>query len=237
MTQKKTTLDPLEIIGAGLSHQTLNPLGVICSNAEIMTAFTERLRETVTLNEEASALLTQLEEMSVEIFDAAGRVNRTIQSLRRLSNLGCGLFPQRVDLSALAEELFLGPRVIHLTLEPDLFVYADRRALTQILLNLVENAREVGQRVWIKSWAAGEMACLSVEDDGPGVPPDERAHIFKPFYSSHDLQRKQGMGLCEAQLFAERMGGAVAHIEGARFQISFPRCHEPPPRGADDDLG
>lgn len=219
-TGKRSTLDPLEIIGAGLSHQTLNPLAVICNNVEVMEMFTGQLREEVSVSEAGEEILTQLEAMSLEILDAAQRVNRTIQSLRRLSNLGCNLFEQEVDLTALLCELFIPSEALQLELPEVAVVQADRRALTQIILNLVDNARAAAAAmVRIQVHLEGDLACLTVEDDGPGVPPQESALIFKPFYSSEDLQRKQGMGLCEAQLFAERMQGELKHEGGALFSL------------------
>jgi two-component system sensor histidine kinase RstB len=79
----------------------------------------------------------------------------------------------------------------------------------------------------------GELAVLEVEDDGPGIPEQDRERIFKPFARLvESRQRKSGgygLGLSIVQRIAEWHGGRVSVHQGesggALFRMTWPRQH------------
>jgi len=107
----------------------------------------------------------------------------------------------------------------------------ERDALSQVLLNLVENAlkyaREAAEReVLVTLQAAGKGVAMTVRDRGPGVPAAHLRHVFEPFYRGQDeLTRTAsgaGIGLSLVRQLVERMGGRVAgrnHPEGG-FEVA-----------------
>jgi signal transduction histidine kinase len=121
----------------------------------------------------------------------------------------------------------------HLLLEgPPPQVRADPAALEQALANLLDNAvkysggiREVTVRV---AWSAGS-AVIDVVDEGIGVPPDDRSHIFDRFYrgtgQAHH-RRGFGLGLPIARELVTAHGGRVALVassaKGSTFRITLP---------------
>jgi two-component system OmpR family sensor kinase len=107
----------------------------------------------------------------------------------------------------------------------------DRRLLARAVDNLLRNAQKYAARqVALHARREGERLEIAVEDDGPGIPEDERERIFEPF---HRLDRSRdratggfGLGLSIARKAVTLHGGTL-HVErsalgGARFVISLP---------------
>jgi two-component system sensor histidine kinase HydH len=105
-------------------------------------------------------------------------------------------------------------------------VEADEQLFRQMLFNLVLNATQaVGEQgriqiVMRKSGAA--EASLEVRDDGPGVPPERRQEIFKPYFTTH--QKGTGLGLAVVQQIILAHGWEIECLanepKGAVFRIT-----------------
>ena len=98
--------------------------------------------------------------------------------------------------------------------------------LHHVLINLIDNALgHARSRVMVGARADGGDVSLWVEDDGPGVPPSERARIFERFARIEGGDRAQGsgLGLAIVKGFAEAMGMQVSiedsPLGGARFTL------------------
>jgi signal transduction histidine kinase len=112
----------------------------------------------------------------------------------------------RVDLSAVVEavaEVYAPAaeergQALTAEIASGLAVIGDRALITQMLANLVENAirhgRDAGQ-VRILLSRAGEGAELVIEDDGPGIPPEERERVFRRFHRLDQARTTPGSGL------------------------------------------
>jgi signal transduction histidine kinase len=103
----------------------------------------------------------------------------------------------------------------------DVVAPAERSALRQVLLNLLDNAVKYGRRgqtISVGLALAGGSARLWVEDEGPGIPPAERAAVWEPFVRlARDLESStagSGIGLAIVRELVELHGGA-ARIESA----------------------
>jgi signal transduction histidine kinase len=113
-------------------------------------------------------------------------------------------------------------------------VNGDPRLLRRLIKNLLENARRHAGGVSAASvTASGEGDCLlTISDAGPGVPAEEREHIFEPFYrlagqvDPSSTQGEGGLGLALVRQIAERHGGAVRCTEreggGTCFEVRLP---------------
>jgi CheY-like chemotaxis protein len=119
----------------------------------------------------------------------------------------------------------------------------DRVDLERAVTNLVRNAEEAtseivgGGVVHLRLERAGDgFAALHVEDDGPGIPADERARILEPLVSSKS-RPGSGLGLAQVNALAVRTGGSVEIAEsslgGARVTLRVPAVDEPDPGRAD----
>jgi two-component system phosphate regulon sensor histidine kinase PhoR len=116
-------------------------------------------------------------------------------------------------------------------------VFADQRALEQILYNLLDNAAkytEPGGRIEVRAEARGGFVRLSVSDTGIGIPEADRARIFERFYRVDKARSRElggtGLGLAIVRHLVEHLGGEIG-VEsepgkGSTFTVSLKR-HEP----------
>lgn len=92
-------------------------------------------------------------------------------------------------------------------------IFAKRIALKRILMNLIDNAFNYGNKVDFLAQKEGDDLVMIIEDDGPGVPDKEKEKIFKPFYridNSRNLDKKFSSGGCGLGL-AIVMDGVISH--------------------------
>lgn len=109
---------------------------------------------------------------------------------------------------------------------------ASEEALGEIMSNLLVNAIEAqpkGGRVRISLRQRGERAEIEIEDDGPGIAPDERVKIFQPFFTTKATGT--GLGLSIVARRAAEMGGTVEcespvrEGRGTRFRVTLPAAN------------
>jgi signal transduction histidine kinase len=99
------------------------------------------------------------------------------------------------------------------SVEPWLAMHGDRELLTQLLVNLIENALHHspnGARLGISLDGGGRRPVVEVFDDGPGIPENERANAFRHLYRLGNSRSTPGNGLGLALV------AAVAELHGAR---------------------
>jgi signal transduction histidine kinase/ActR/RegA family two-component response regulator len=142
----------------------------------------------------------------------------------------------------------IGPHVqIETDLDPRAWrVLADATQLEVMLLNLAINSRDAmpeGGRIVIRTrniskvppalaaeLEPGQYICVSVSDDGPGMPANVLAHAFEPFFTTKAHGKGTGLGLAQLYGFAKQSKGA-ARIEseigkGTTVSIFLPRTNE-----------
>jgi two-component system sensor histidine kinase KdpD len=103
----------------------------------------------------------------------------------------------------------------------------------QALFNLLDNAAKYaprGSQVRIRGYRSGRSVAIEVEDEGPGIPPDQLERIFDKFHRASEGDNRAagtGLGLSICRGFVEGMGGRIAAVNradrsGARFTITLP---------------
>jgi two-component system, NtrC family, nitrogen regulation sensor histidine kinase NtrY len=133
--------------------------------------------------------------------------------------------------------LYQGAAPIEIRPSPGLpQIDADKRQLSQVLLNLVENARDaIAQRpdpeggkitVLTRAGEAGDRIELIVEDNGPGVPADRKDKVFSPYFTTKEHKGGTGLGLAIVHRIVSDHGGRIALTNvlggGARFTVELP---------------
>jgi signal transduction histidine kinase len=113
-------------------------------------------------------------------------------------------------------------------------------ALKQVLLNLVQNARDAkpnGLVVDIRIRPTVDNVCITVCDNGPGIPPRLRERIFDPFFTTRARAGGVGLGLFLVEGMVRGHGGTVSlqnrhDATGACFDLTLPAAQVPPRRAA-----
>ena len=208
-----------------VSHDLRTPLATI-------RAITSDLRDGAAHDERTRNELLELAG------DEAERLDRLVANLLSMSRIEAGAL-QPVLQAAQLDEL-VTDRVRRLSralrdvqvdtdVPPDLpLVDADYTLLDQVITNLLENAvRHSPPRstVRIAARKAGELVEISISDQGPGVPPEERDWIFEPFRTG-TASRSSGVGLAICKAIVEAHGGRICVTDalggGARFTFTLP---------------
>jgi signal transduction histidine kinase len=103
----------------------------------------------------------------------------------------------------------------------------DIEQMTQVLLNLILNALQIlpdGGQVDISSRQTMDDFVLEIADDGPGIPDDEQARVFDPFFTKRE--GGVGLGLAVVQQIIAAHGGTIrvgkSKLGGALFTITLP---------------
>ncbi len=210
----------------GLAHEIRNPLNAIKLN---LFAVNRRLERRAEPRDETAAQMIEASAQEV------GRVEELMRELlgyvREEPHVR-----EVVDLVAEVREAlaFYEPALAedHIRLDAELpdeviEVRLNRQRLRQVLLNLLTNCREaLGEngQVQVKIQRHADLAEVSVEDDGPGIPAPELARVFEPFYSTKSAG--MGLGLTLVRNYVAQFGGNVqcisSHQKGTCIRLSIP---------------
>ncbi len=91
-------------------------------------------------------------------------------------------------------------------------VHINTEQIQQVIINLVNNAAHAMDRggvLHVRSSLNDKGVRLSIEDDGPGVPPDLQEKIFEPFFTTRDKGKGTGLGLSVSREIIEKNGGQL----------------------------
>jgi two-component system, OmpR family, sensor kinase len=224
---------------ADASHELRTPIAAISAYAELF-------------GRGASEQKADLERLMGGIRNETGRMEHLVADLLLLARLDEGrpMEQRSVDLVALCAEAVhtastVGsdwPVTFHASTPIE--VMGDATSLRQVVDNLLGNVRAhtppgAEARVTVEPEENG--AVITVADDGPGMEPDEAAHIFERFYRSDPSRSRThggaGLGLSIVRAIVANHGGTVSaegHVgEGMTFTVRLPLV--PPPDEAEQD--
>jgi PAS domain S-box-containing protein len=229
----------MEAIGqltGGIAHDFNNLLTIILANAELLAKGPDEasLRDIVSAAVSGRLMVNQLlgfarrSTLALEPVHLGAVVNDLATVLRRV-------LPADIELLVFADEDL-----------PE--VAADAHAIEQILLNLVNNARDAmpdggvlrletsctwvsdAQRHVLGPGAASEYVCLAVDDTGMGMDEATRQRAFEPFFTTKPVGKGTGLGLATVYGLIKQHGGFVqidsAPGAGTRLRIYFPVVDE-----------
>jgi two-component system sensor histidine kinase TctE len=200
---------------ANAAHQLRTPLALLSTQASYA------LRESAA---------DQRQEALVALQASSGRLARLAEQLLTLSRAEPGSRrprADRIDLTEAARHVLETQAPAALARNIDLGldesgpvpVVGDGTMLREMMVNLVDNALRytpAGGTVTVGLAASDGEAVLTVADDGPGIPADQREHVFERFYRLGDTaQEGSGLGLAIVREVVENAGGRVTLADGA----------------------
>ncbi len=227
----RSRIDATEAFAADVTHELKNPLASLRSAVDTL----ERVED--------PALRRQMLHV---VRDDVMRLDRLVVEIAEASRLDAELSRSRfepVDIGALINAMLpaweaRAPEDVRLAFarpaSGSTLLLGDESRLARLLDNLVDNALSFSPPaglVNIRARNTGMAVEVSVEDDGPGVPPDAREAIFRRFHSvrpDQDFGRHSGLGLAIAKAISEAHDGRIRVEDrtggrhGARFVVTFP---------------
>ena len=212
-------------IASGVAHEVNNPLAAIRMEAELLGRSTQ--------DTDASAAAATI----VREVDRAARIVRSLLRLARRADST----PVRVQMNEMVRDVAeIRQRVLRAD-NIEVRTRMDQGAesvlglgqeLQQVVINLVTNAEHAvrgrpnavielateGREGWVR---------LTVEDSGPGVPPEVRSRIFDPFFTTKSPDEGSGLGLSICQRVVAEVGGRIwledsETLGGAKFIVELP---------------
>src|SRR5919106_3598043 len=213
-----------------VSHDIRTPLAAILGLA-------------VTLENKADDMAPEdVRDLSSRIVQNSRRLDRIVTDLLDLDRLqreGLVARLRPVDLGTLVRQLVtrteaVTERRLQLDTGP-VHVHADPTMVERIVENLLANAVKHtpgDSRIWVRVERTEEGSLIAVEDDGPGIAPEDRERIFEPFVQGENLRPGgAGVGLALVAKFAELHDGRTWVQEraggGASFRVLL--AYEPTP--------
>jgi two-component system, NtrC family, nitrogen regulation sensor histidine kinase NtrY len=211
-------------IAQRIAHEIKNPLTPIQMAIETLQRAHKK---------SASQFDALFGESAQTILDEVGRLKRIVHEFSSFARMPAPTLAP-VDVSEIVDAALAlykgGETALELTLPRDLPpALADKEQLTQVVINLVENARDAvagGGRIRVTTRAADGRIELEVTDDGPGLSDEARAKLFTPYFTTKP--RGTGLGLAIVHRIVSDHGGDIrvggAPGSGAVFTITLPRA-------------
>jgi signal transduction histidine kinase len=211
-------LKEMNLAAAGLAHETRNPLNIIRGMAQMLSKQPEAPAE---IRDQSRAIVEEADKVAAQLnefinYSRPREVRRSNLALESVVNevvraLGYDIEEKKVRLETRGEPIN---------------IEADEQLLRQALFNLVLNAVQAvggnGRVQIVTQRLNGVEATLEVRDDGPGVPPERRQEIFKPYFTTN--QKGTGLGLAVVQQIVLAHGWEIECLpnepQGAVFRIS-----------------
>jgi two-component system, NtrC family, sensor kinase len=226
--QRTERLATIGTLAAGLAHEIGTPMGVIRGRAEFLL---HGQPEPAMTREGLQIIISQIDRISriVRMLLDYARERESLRvdcDVRSVIEYALGLMETEAKRRGITIRTDLGDHPV--------FMECDADQLQQVFINLSMNALdamtpeggslEVRARLERGSGIA-PLAKITFEDTGPGVPPENRARVFDPFFSTKDVGKGTGMGLAVSQSIIRDHDGEIA-LEtgpaGTRFTISMP---------------
>ena len=217
---------------AWVSHELKNPLNAVLGFSEILQDALPPESQEEVVRESLKGLHVggkHLQSILTDLLDYSRAESGVMEAVPRWINLSSTLN----ELSVLFSARFKRSGVEFLVeqdFDPRQEVWLDGGRLIQVLSNLVSNSLRFTKRGWValrvKKTADGWR--FVVEDTGIGIPQEQLASIFQPYFqvSNQPAQDGSGLGLAICWSLAHAMGGTLA-VEsvlgrGSRFTVDFP---------------
>jgi two-component system sensor histidine kinase ChvG len=238
-------IDAIESFAADVAHEIRNPLTSIRSAIDTLP---------LVRDDKARERLLAILQQDV------GRLDRLITDISNSSRLDAELSrepPRAFDLARLLADMAgtyaaaarpSDPAVRFGDFDGDapLLISGREGPIGQVFRNLVDNARSFsppGGEVRVRVGRLGRRVLVLVDDDGPGIPPENLETVFERFYTSRPkgaaFGHNSGLGLSiarqiveahDGRIWAENRQDAEGRVTGARFGVEFPeaRAHDGP---------
>ena len=218
-------------LAAGVAHEINNPMASIALCAD---ALEQRMKDHELGNaEEREATHKYIQMIQDEAFRCKGITDQLLDFSRKGDDV-----EEHTDLRELIQVVV--DMVVTLTKSQrkqisfedckSVMIVANPQEIKQVILNLINNAMEsveAGGHVRIRLGICGEMAEITVSDNGCGMTEEVRQHLFEPFFTQRRHGQGTGLGLTIACGIVQHHGGQMEAMSkgpgsGSKFRVLLP---------------
>jgi PAS domain S-box-containing protein len=206
-------LSALGMMAGGIAHEINNPLGVIQASAENI----------VRMAQHGFLQIPSVLKNCNRISQTADRIAKIVRSLRNIAREGSADELRETPVNTIVDEtleLCSEQFRVHnirlaVSFVPEAVINCREAQICQIILNLLQNAydelvdREGDRWVELDVTLCSPWVVFSVRDSGPGISPENRAHIMEPFFTTKPVGKGTGLGLSISRSIALEHGGAL----------------------------
>jgi signal transduction histidine kinase len=218
-------------LAAGVAHEIGNPItGIACLAQTIRDEYDNK----------------ELLNLAEQIIEQTDRTSTILQSLVNFAHAGTNKTQYESEIVTISECMTQAQTLVSLDrkskelnlridCDPDAKVLGDSQRLLQVLINLINNARDASQEngeVLLQTRVLGETVEIAVIDDGIGIPLAIKDRVFDPFFTTKEAGEGTGLGLSLVFSIIEDLGGDIDIISpanedtgGTRVLLRFPCYH------------
>ena len=235
----------LGTLAGGVAHEINNPLSFISGNVQELRKYWPKINEMLDKYietgpdnaEEIGYAQEDMPEILEGIYNGISRIAKIVSGLKtfvREKGADWARFPVR---QAFDSAIMLARGALHeVKVIPEFEdnlpdVLADAQQIEQVLVNLCVNAAHAmegrpDQKLWVRTRADDTHVILLIEDNGNGIPEENLASIWNPFFTTKEVGKGTGLGLSICQNIIEEHGGTIEASNipggGALFTIRLP---------------
>ena len=171
-------------------------------------------------------------EISKKLSDDVGEMEKMLSEYLQFASSRSAETTETFDLSELLETTIMKYEKKEITTDISKEVFLDGRKnlMQRCFSNLIDNAIKYSTNVYISLRKLNNNILITIDDDGPGIPENERENVFKPFYkidkSRGDSKSSVGLGLSIASDIVKSHGGNIkletSPTNGLRVKVILP---------------
>lgn len=236
---QKSKLESLGRLSAGIAHEINQPVTRLSLGLD-----------NILVRKSMNKLDDQyLEDKCNELFNDIDRIRKIIEHIRTFSRDQSSSIMEKVDVNSVIENTIQLIRTqyknhnieLNLELEKNIgHILGNQFKLEQVILNMLSNAKDsvdekfeknadskTRKSIKIKTYFRKEKINIVIEDNGLGIPADEKEKIFDPFYTTKETDKGTGLGLSISYGIIKEMEGEIS-VESeigkyANMRIILPR--------------
>ena len=227
LAQQSAKLASLGELAAGVGHEINNPLAIISGQLTIMQKDLEK-----------NNLSSKLKDRFTKINKSVHRITNITKGLRTFAradsveNIYFNFSEMLLETIDMLKEIFSKEEVIiYSQVEADVWTYANLGRLQQVVVNLLNNAKDAlgespKKAIYVYLSTLNRSILLKVEDSGSGIPEDILNKMFEPFFTTKEVNKGTGIGLALVDSIIKEHRGHinVSSVvgEGTIFSIEIP---------------
>ena len=224
-------------LAAGIAHEINNPVAIMVEEAGWIQDLLEEGIDKADNFEEFKRALSQIETQGHR---CKGITHKLLSFARktdsRVETIQINEFVAEV-VDLLSQKFKYANIEVDVQLNPHLpSIEASATEIQQVLMNILQNAvyamEKTGGKIIITTRVQNQYIYISINDNGPGIPPENLARIFDPFFTTRPVGKGTGLGLSICYGIINKMGGRIdvdsKVDEGTTFTIVLPLNNQEP---------